>query len=323
MDPKDEKKPQEPALEDKPKEFTHDEIANTSMEELLGGLDLGFEQPKEEAKPEEKPTEPVVETPAPVAQAAPTVQEKVEEAREVIDVDKLREEISDATAKKIVEQLAPQDATKEEKKDLLADAPWKKENRNPSWEEALTYVGKQASDLAADKAAELASKKVMDQLNKEVEDEEKTKVETQKQQEMQTEQNRKLWDDYWNNQLVELEQAGRIQKVVNAMDKNDPGIKDRQKLFTALNERVKEAFETGKPANYSLHDTYWTKIHQADGAAPAADGAKEEGANKNAPVAGAVRTSSGNNTQEFTHEEIKNSSWADLLAEANGIQVER
>jgi len=273
--------------QDAPKDYTNKEIHDVSLEDIFDEVAEQEEDKKVAPATPETPTTPEPETP-------PVETKPAEPITPPIDADKLKEEISDSVAKKLIDQLAPADATTEEKKDLLAEAPWTKENREPTWEEALKYMADQNKDTV--------KQEILKELNDEVLAEEKREEEAAKtaaeQERIQTES----WNKEWDRQLDALTTSGKIPRVLNPLDPNDPGVKERTALFTRMAEIAEENRKAGKPVSLSLIETHALHYTPPTATPPGAD----------APVSGAQRAVATTPSTEFSYGEIHNQSLEDL-----------
>lgn len=222
----------------------------------------------------DKDTKPDTEEPPAKTETAPA-----------LDPDKLKEEISQSTAEKIVEALAGEGKTAEEKKDLLADAPWVKEKREPTYEEALLFV------------KDTAKKELREELDREEQEAQQKEEEERKAQEEQQQNTIKQYNTLWDNELSDLETNGKI-------DKNpEQAKKMRLALFETMRDvNVKRAQEN-KPPILSLKEIYYEHYK-----APT-----EQPAGADAPIAGVTKRTSTPNPKSFTYGEVHNSDFDDIL----------
>ena len=98
-------------------------------------------------------------------------------------------------------------------------SPWAKEGRNPrDYDEIAEWT----TQLALKKQAELKAEEDKENKRKE---EEAGKF----QQERAT-----AFNKYWDNQLNELFEAGKLPKIEDEKNENDPGIRARKSLFSKI-----------------------------------------------------------------------------------------
>lgn len=285
-------KPQE--LQDKPQDLDYQkDVHAPSLEDIFNEVadeeDDGVPAKKADEKQEEpaKPAEPT--TPE-------TKPQEPEKPNPNIDPERLKEEISDATAKKIIEAIAPEGATKEQKKDILDE--FLEKHPEPTWQDAFKFFDEQSKLNKQELKQE-----ILKDLQKEVEDEEAKEKQAADDQAKAAEERTKAWNSEWDRQLKVLEDSGRIPKIVDPNDPEDPGKKERIALFTKMKERAEEASKNGQPASLSLLETYMQGY----------DSPTKKPAGAEAPVAGSRKAVTPSNPGEFSYNDIHNSSLEDLM----------
>lgn len=270
---------------------------------------------------------PPVATP-PVAPAAPAVDPKTtppatadpaQDAAALKDKLKgeLKEEISNETAAKIAEFLGA-DTSKDDNK-----PPWEKENRLPSYEEAIDWSVKQAEPALIEKVAA----KVKEDLNKEVEDEEaKEKAAKEEAEKLETARTTQ-WANYWNTQFSELEGRGIIPKV-NAEDNRketvtingvetvmplDPGKRARLEVFQTMQRVSAENEKAGKPPVMSVIDAYFMH-HKPNNTQPPGE---------KAPIFTGNKSVGNSNTGSFSYQEVREAKIENILEEIQSQRTAR
>lgn len=244
----------------------------------------------EDKSAEEKPKEPEV----------PAKEEVKEPEKPAIDEEKLTNNITE----KILEKLAPEDATKEEKKDIkskIAELTKKAadEGRELTYIEALEFLsGETKSTVKEELKVELKEelkKEIRADLEKEVQDEQAKQSQIEAQQKARQDQLNKEWD----RQIAALEASKDLPKVVNMKDPNDEGVKEQMALLTQMSE-----YNKANPANpiLNLVEFYHTKYKSPSKKPAGAD----------APVNGAKRSITPSDPNAYSYGEIHNTSLEDL-----------
>lgn len=288
MDPKKDDK--------KTPELDYDkDVHAPSMEDIASEMEdpEKVEEPVKEEKKIEEPVNPPEEKPA----------EKVEEKKEdksIID----EEAFTDKIAEKVINKIAPEDATKEEKKDLRTalkelEAEREKEGKTLTYDEALEYLSQRTKeDLKAELKDEV-KQEVLQDLAKEVKDEEEKEAKTAADQKKYEEDTTKAWNDRWDLELSELEDAGKITKVLNEADPEDAGKKERVALFGTMKAVNEDRAKKNLPPVLNLvqiHALYYQNPNEAP------PGAKE-------PVAGSRKAVTPTNTDDINYDEIHGKSF--------------
>lgn len=271
--------------------------------------------PVQTTPPENTPPATPTPTPAPQTPATSTPVEDAAALKEKLKGE-LKEEISNETAAKIAEFLGAD--TKDDNK-----PPWEKENRLPSYEEAIDWSVKQAEPALIEKVAA----KVKEDLNKEVEDEEAkdkaAKEEADKLEVARTTQ----WTNYWNSQFSELETRGIIPKVneadnrketvtVNGVETQmplDPGKRMRLEIFQTMQRVTAENEKAGKPPIMSVVDAFFMHHKPGNTQPPGVD----------APIFTGNKSVGNSNTGSFTYQEVKEAKIENILQELQSQRTAR
>lgn len=300
------------------------DVASKSMEEIL--TEKQTEQanqdpnspppatppadPNQPAAPEAPVTEPTPPKPPSLpGEETKQTQEDAEALRLKLK-DELKSEISEETAKKVVEFLGADPTAKDE----ANKPPWVKENRNPTYEEAIDWATEQAIAKAEDKITEKVAAKVKEDLTKEVEDEEKREIEAKQAAEELANKRTEQWATYWNAEFEDLESKGLIPKAVatdtRLDDKGrplDPGKRARLEVFEAM--QTASAKTPDKPlmsVKIAFYEHYQNKSKEVPGG--------------NAPIFGTNRGVGNTGSQDFTYGEVTSTSIESILSE---IQQQR
>ena len=200
-----------------------------------------------------------------------------EEVEVEFDPEKFGEEISEKTAKKIIEaQTHRPEPDKEVDKEL--QAPWIKENRNPKdWEEIADWG--------------VTKKGILDKREHEAEtaEQEKVKKETEEFNKKQVEEFNKFTDD----QLKDLTDAGKIKTP-----------EERKALFQAMLDTNIARQKEGKAPIYSIKEIFYEHYTAPKpGAQPAGADAPV------APSAGGVTTEE----KEVNYNDVHKKTFIDIL----------
>lgn len=286
------------------------EIYNSSLEDILSsdngegwGENAENQNQAEPSnpQPETPPIQPT--TPEPPVQTptveTPPVVEPPQPVAPVIDTNEI--------VKGVVEALSPaqtpdeQDTTEKMIEDQMKDAPWVKENRNPTYQEIVTWTAKAASPLIKDQ--------IKKDLEQEVADEEKAAQEKQQQAEQAQQETNQRYANAWTGQLNELTSSGKIPAVQDPKNPNDPGVKARVDLMKMLKEGYESAIAEGKVPTEDLRVVYYEKYLPEHPVLP--QGQTVPGAD--APVYGAGQTATSSGSETYTYDEIHNSSIESIL----------
>lgn len=277
-------------------EHSDEELARFLGEPVENGKTVSPETGKADNKSEDKTqTDTSTRADKTTTAAAPTIQPP----ENAIDPEKITADIEAKVDKKLEEFVGKLDATTEQKadvkKDLLADAPWKKENRDPTWEEALAYM--------ADINKEKVKQEIMADFQHQAEEEEKKQAEEKTRVETEQKTTNEYYTKQWDDEFSELEKSGKIPAVKEIGNPKDPGVMARLEILTAMQRVTQENLAVGKPplmsAKLAFYEHYKSPTEQPPGA--------------DAPIAGAGKTVIGGQAETFTNAEIKNTSFEDLL----------
>lgn len=300
--------------------FTPTQVHNQSEEEILLERQRALEAQVTGTPPETPPATPPVATPptppatppaaapeTPPAPAAPALD--VEELKTKLGAE-LKEQISQDVADKVIKAIAPQ-------KDETLQPPWVKENRNPTYQEAIDWAATQGLEKATPDLVNKVTEKVIENLNQEVTNEQKVEADKKAADESQ----QKAFEQSWNLEFEQLEATGKLPKANledNRMDEKgmylDPGRKARQEVFSAMANNIKQVQGENKRqvtnADYSPIATFYSHYKPST----------EQPAGADAPVYGANKTGSPSTGLGFTAQEVHNTKVEDLLAELHGTR---
>lgn len=276
MNPNDPQQPLEPAVPtggQAPADpgYSYEDINKGSVREIAEGQT----PPAPVAPPAEPPAPKEPETPP----TPPAPQLSAEEiAKQTADEIEAREK---AAAEEQAKKEAEAQPTDKEKEYLAWEDEFKKrENRPPTYSEALKFVGDQAVAEIEARAAE----------KDRVAQEEQEKA--QKAQEESDKQLNAIVDD----ELNELYNAGKLTKIQDPNNPSDQGVVERQALFAKWQEVNMDRKTRGLPPIVSpirIYDFYYTKPN-----------AQPPGAN--APVAGNKGSATPpSSEQSYTYQDIR------------------
>lgn len=239
---------------DETPEVDYKEIHETKVEDLVG------EPSKEEAVKPEEPESP---------------KEKVEETEIEFDPAKFKEELKTEIVGAL-QQTAQK--TKEEATDEYAKFEkevWEKENRTPTYKEALEFIKTSAIQTLKDEEA-------------------KKQQEIQEQQKRQEEYNKQQiesFNRYTDDQLADLKAVGKITTD-----------EERRALFQAMLDTNVQRQKEGKPPILSIKEIYY-EHYKAPSAQPAGADAPVS------PGTGSV----DRETPEINYNDIRRKSFMDIL----------
>lgn len=162
----------------------------------------------------------------------PTEEDPVEEKKEV-DTGAIAEDVTKKAMDEIGKKLGfvKEDVKQAEDKGLVA--PWEKEGRNPKDYNEVAEWG-----------ATVAEHKIKTQ-------QEEAQKQQEEQQEAQKTRKEQL-NSYWDEQLTEIRQSGKLPKVADPKDDNDPGKQAEADLFMQLTKYNQERVAQGKPQELNL-----------------------------------------------------------------------
>lgn len=257
-------------------------------------------QSQEEIKTEEAQPQAPVEEPKPQEQPQPD---------QKLDAEQLKSEI----ASEVVKALSTGEETKQEKDDLMdqvqemmKEAPWVKEGRDPTYLEAITWTTRASLPLTVKQAKE--------QLIKEMEEEDLQEQEQQKQVEEQNQKVQKAWHAQWDQEFKDLEASGEIPPVkASPSDQKayqaDPGVKARVEIMQKMTNESQKRQSEGKPILTNVVQTYYQYIK------PTKETRNNQPPGADAPVFGASKTVTPTDTTNYSYNDIHNKSIYDLLSE--------
>jgi hypothetical protein len=260
-----------------------EDVQNSSIEELVDKVDETPNLVEEKAEEIEIPDKTIDKA------IKEEKEEKIED-KSPIDVDKLKEDLKQEVTKEVTEKNVEKmkevfGLTEDQKKE---QTPWEKENRNPSWTEALEYM--------AAKNKEDTKKEVFEELQRQKDEVENKQKEEQEHQETIEKQ----YNDMWDSQIEDLVSKGRIPKMVK---EGDDGYNARVELFKTMSLVNQERSKQGLPLITNLKeiflDHYKAPTTQPDGG--------------DAPIAGAKKSVSNNSEDKLSYHEIHGSSFEDLM----------
>ena len=197
--------------------------------------------------PEETPEVATTETPivevtpeAETTTETPTVKVEPKEEPEV-DISAIEAEVTKKVSDKIIKSLTG--GSEAEIEGALGEqSPWAKEGRNPK---DYDEIAQWATDLALKR-----------QEAQKAEETEKAKEQEKEATKLQTER-AEAFNKYWDTQLNELYESGKLPKIENAKDENDLGVKARKAMFSKMIEVNEQRTKEGKEPIYSLKEIYY------------------------------------------------------------------
>lgn len=281
--------------------YTNQEIHNADLSDIAAEWEEEAENPQEsiEEKPieepkEEKKDEPVKEEISQATTSTPPTSP--------IDESKL----TDTIIKGLVDKLAPETATKEEKKDLrtkITELQKEKADKGEemTWVDAAEFLHNETKESVKEEVKkelkEELKKEIHEDLNNEVKEEETKEEEAKQAINTQVQALNREWD----RQFTALEERSDFPKVQNPNDANDPGAREQ----LALLNQMKEYNEKNKEIPImNLVEFYHTKYKSPF----------EKPAGADAPVYGARRAINQANPSTYTNAEVHNKSIEDILA---------
>lgn len=218
-----------------------------------------------------------------------------------IDATKIAEEASKIAEEKLQDSFdakadeIAQKATQEARKEIAKQISGEKEEDK--------WVPKDYDEIV-----DKAKKEMRDELETNKADEDKKQKEDEKKAGEEKEESLKKWNKYWDNQIKTLEDDGLIEKVdedvqkkldakeeLTDEDKNDPGLKSREKVFAKAREL--------KETNLELVAHKYLK------------GVKKKAGRSDAPIAGVNRGGfTPGDKSGYSYEDVHNSSIEDILS---------
>lgn len=192
------------------------------------------EEPK---APEVTPVTPETPESKPEAPATPEVEKEDLE----IDTTQIEAEVTKKVTEKLLKSLTG--GSEEEVTNATGEqSPWAKEGRNPK---DYDEIAEWTTQLAIKRQEELKAKEAEENKRKE---EEVAKFQTERAQ---------SFNKYWDNQLNELYEAGKLPKIEDEKNENDPGIRARKSLFTKMVEVNEQRVKDSKEPIYSLKEIFY------------------------------------------------------------------
>lgn len=205
--------------------------------------------------------------------------------------DELREELKGEVQTEVTNKIVESLTGKKEGEEAPAYLKFikdiqEKEKRDPTYAEALTFL------------KEATKTEIMAELKQKDDDKDKADEDAKDAEQKKND----AWNAHWSSQLEELEEAELIPKIANEQNKNDPGIKARIALFTAMRENNERRKEEGKLETYSLKEVYYEVYSKRE--VPGAD----------APIAGANKGVS-QGEKGYSYEDVHNPTMEDIVRE--------
>lgn len=240
-----------------------------------------------ETSTDDKPTDDKPSEDKPKEEPAPTLDEEAvkKQAKEELR-EELKNEVNQEVTQRIIEGITGKKVTDEPEYLQFIKNIQEKEKRDPTYIEALQFL------------KDATKTEVMAELKKEADEETETEKEAE---ETETKKNEE-WNNYWNGQISDLEEATLIPKIADEKDQNDPGVKARIALFTAMTDYNATRKADGKPVTYSLKEIYY-EIYS-----------KRQVPGANAPITGINKGVSQDN-KEYSYEDIHNPSMEKIVEE--------
>lgn len=207
--------------------------------------------------------------------------EEVKETEEEFDLEEFKKQTVEETQKAVFEKMmAGLGMTREEKdeakKELIPEWEKRGETKPKSWKEASEY----AADLA--------------EWKRERREEEIKKV--QEENEAEAVEVNKKWNDYWDSELKELEESGKIPSVKDENDVNDPGKRARIRLFAKMKELGTERQAKNLPPITSVKLIYYEHYDN------------EEPPGSDAPISFGKKGVTTDNKDDYDYYQIHNKS---------------
>lgn len=246
---------------DAPTEPTYEEIHKDDIDEVA----------RKAAESDAEAIKNPIEEKAAELQKAPKEEEKPDFELEELDTDKLKKEAADAAKQEILSALQG-DTAKETKENKDEYEEWRKSfveehGKEPSWSQAADFIKEKAKremreeDEAQKKAAEAEQAKIADQQK----------------------QNEKITNEFIDRELEELYADGKLPKILDQNDKNDPGVVARKALFQTMLEVNQKNQAEGKPLEYSVYKIF-TKYYKSPRRQPAGADAPVSAGSSNGPA---------------------------------------
>lgn len=276
------------------------DIHTPTMEDIASEMEEPVTSKEAEKKEEEvKTSEPATEV---VSRQTPQEPKEKEQKLE-LDTDKL----TDSIAKKLIDKIAPDEATPQEKKDLRSklkdlEDKAKAQGREITYPDALEFLQKETETNLEEILTDKVSQNVLEKLNKEVQDEEAKDKQNRETAETQQKEYYQSISSQWDEQTASLRESGKL-STPESKDPKDPAnveYLDFLNQMRAFNIARKEA---GKPEILNMVE-FHTIHYKKD----------SEQAGRNAPVYGAKRSVADGDSDDYTSSYIHNTSLDDILA---------
>ena len=191
-------------------------------------------------EPPKEPEVPPIE-PKPKAPEVPPAEPSKEPEEPEVDISAIEAEVTKKVSEKIIKSLTG--GSEEDITNAMGEqSPWAKEGRNPrDYDEIAEWT----TQLALKKQEEVRIKEAEENKKKE-------EYATKFQEERAT-----AFNKYWDNQLNDLFEAGKLPKIEDEKNENDPGIRARKSLFTKMIEVNEQRVKDGKEPIYSLKEIFY------------------------------------------------------------------
>jgi hypothetical protein len=277
------------------KQVDYQEIQETPLDQIIG-----------EASEEEKPDDETIEASSDAEGNEVEVPE--EEVEEEIEFDptqfaadlekKLGDkftQISEDTAKKIMEdamkKAPPQEAAKEEP--LMS--PWQKEGRTPKDYEEIADWAMEKNRILSERKSAADTAKSQEQT-KAQEDYNKAQIDN--------------FNKYTAGQLNDLRTAGKIPSVKNPNNPDDPGVAAERELLEIMLEVNQERVKTGELPIYSIKEIFYEHLPEDEDI----EEPVQQVAGADAPVS-AGRMPVGGEDKEISYTEIHKKPLTQIIME--------
>ena len=249
--------------------------------------DIVAEDAEATEKAEEKKDEVWEEVKEEPKEETPESHEDVEALK--LEIAALKDEVStqsEKMTKDMVSKLATTfGITKEE--EVKDQTPWDKEGRQPTWTEALEYMGEKThAKIKAEMEAE----------------DQKEQQEAEKQTKTQEDFNKNI-NTYWDKQIDELVKAGRIPAVQDEKNEKDEGKLFRVELFKTMMDVNQKRQEQGLDAISNLKEIFYEHFKAPN----------QQPAGYDAPIAGAVRTNASASVEKIPYGQFHGQSIEDIV----------
>lgn len=259
--------------------YSYEDIKKDSVRDIASNTEEPKETPKGEEKPAETPTVPE----EPEVPLEDVLKKNAEETANAI-LAKQKADQDAAEAARIAEEKANK-TPEQEYREIAADFE-KKEGRAPTWEELAVKMEERALNKFQALQAEAKA---------DADEQQRVQQEAQQKQVKETEDNEKLLNTVIDDELGDLYNAGKLTRIQDANNPSDPGLVERQALFTKWAQVNTERRAKGLPDITSatrIYEFYYQKPQGQSGA--------------NAPISG-NRTSATppGAEQEYSYADIK------------------